>query len=254
MNGILFSFNIFKVAKIASECGISKPMLNTVLDYLNDIGIILYSKTNEKLKYTVITNLRMMIDVVTKIITVVKPDDIDKLPTLMHLWNTLDSEGILQEQLLLRHLWRHQIKKDASNFEVFIELMKVFGLLFEKQKWGVCMGLQKSTKWGIKLLYLQQQLKTVYVTTEGVGYELRVYCHACEPTLRPLYKLEECFDDSCTQETLNFLALHTLIVGRGIKELRRYFLDKANLTKSEVKPFLTRESHGLLMDVDFGDD
>ncbi|XP_033120480.1 uncharacterized protein LOC117119735 isoform X1 [Anneissia japonica] len=291
-----------EVAKIASECGISKPTLNTVLDYLNDTGIILYSKTNEKLKYTVITNLRMMIDVVTKIITVVKPDDIDKLPTLMHLCNTLDSEAILQEQLL-RHLWRHQKKKDASNFEVFIELMKVFGLLFEKQKGSqpgnrmfmvptrmqinkeglevkedeqqtvsiyvtptdflpdavynllvvsfldlmndkgrssdhvelfrnrsdfdlddehvVSLGAVKiKNRHALKieishrikvdehgkeeplephpsicmevLSYLRQQLKTVYVTTEGVGYELRVLCHACEPMLRPLHKLEEC--------------------------------------------------------------
>ncbi|XP_033112467.1 uncharacterized protein LOC117113280 isoform X2 [Anneissia japonica] len=122
-----------EVAEIASECGISKTTLNTVLDYLNDTGIILYSKTNEKLKYTVITNLRMMIDLLTKIITVVKPDDIDRLPTLMHLWNKLDSEGILQEKLL-RHLWRHEIEKDPSNFEVFLELLKMFGLLFEKQK------------------------------------------------------------------------------------------------------------------------
>ncbi|XP_033112468.1 uncharacterized protein LOC117113281 [Anneissia japonica] len=130
------------------------------------------------------------------------------------------------------------------------------------------------------LSYLRQQLKTVYVTTEGVGYELRILCNACDATLRPLHKLEEClkkdcvpcgkkksvattrirrlfstgFDDSSTQGTLNFLALQTLIVGRGTKELRRYFLDKTNLTKPEVIPFLTRERCALLKDVDFGDD
>ncbi|XP_033114791.1 uncharacterized protein LOC117115202 [Anneissia japonica] len=120
-----------EVMEIASECGISKPTLKTVLDYLNDTGIILYSKTNEKLKYTVITNLRMMIDVVTKIITVVKPHDIDKLPILKQ-WYKLDREGILQEQLL-HHLWRHEIAKDASNLEVFLEMLKMFGLLFEQE-------------------------------------------------------------------------------------------------------------------------
>ncbi|XP_033115036.1 uncharacterized protein LOC117115378 [Anneissia japonica] len=130
------------------------------------------------------------------------------------------------------------------------------------------------------LSYLRQQLKTVYVTTEGVGYELRILCNACDATLPPLHKLEDClkkdsvpcgkrksvattrirrlfstgFDDSSTQGTLNFLALQTLIVGRGTKELRRYFLDKTNLTKPEVKPFLTRERRALLKDVDFGDD
>ncbi|XP_033112465.1 uncharacterized protein LOC117113277 [Anneissia japonica] len=302
----------------------------------------------------------------------------------------LDSEGILQEQLL-RHLWRFEIEKDASNFDVFVELMKKFGLLFEKQKGSqpgnrifmvptrmqfnkegleakedeqqtvsiyvtpidflpdavynllvvsfldlmndkgrsgdhvelfrnrsdfdlddehvVSLGAVKiKNRHALKieisrminvdehgneetlephpsvcmevLSYLRQQLKTVYVTTEGVGYELRVLCNACEPTLRPLHKLEEClkknsvpcgkrksvsttrikrlfstdFDDNSTQGTLNFLALQTLIVGRGTKELRRYFLDKTNLTKPEVKPFLTRERCALLKDVDFGDD
>ncbi|XP_033120916.1 uncharacterized protein LOC117120025, partial [Anneissia japonica] len=67
-----------EITSVATECGISKSTLTTVLDYLNDTGIVLYSKTNEKLKNTVITNLRMMIDFLTKIITVVTPDDIDK--------------------------------------------------------------------------------------------------------------------------------------------------------------------------------
>ncbi|XP_033108443.1 uncharacterized protein LOC117110010 isoform X2 [Anneissia japonica] len=290
-----------EIAEIASECGISEPTLNTVLDYLNDTGIILYSKTNEKLKYTVITNLCMMIDVVTKIITVVKPDDIEKLPILKQ-WEKLDREGILQEQLL-HHLWRHEIAKDASNLEVFLEIMKMFGLLFEQEKGSqpgnrifIVPTRMQINKEGLKvrgdeqqtasfyvtptdflpdavynvlvvsfldlmndkgrngdhvelfrnrsdfylddehvvslgavriknrhalkieisrrmkvyehgkeellephpsicmevLSYIRQQLKTVYVTTEGVGYELHVLCNACDATLQPLHKLEEC--------------------------------------------------------------
>ncbi|XP_033115031.1 uncharacterized protein LOC117115375 [Anneissia japonica] len=158
-----------EVAEIASKCGISKAMLNTVLDYLNDTGIILYSKTNEKLKYTVITNLHMMIDIVTKVITVVKPDDIDKLPILMQ-WHRLDSEGILQEQLL-RHLWRFEIEKDACNFDVFVELMKKFGLLFEKQKGSqpgnrifMVPTRMQINKEGLEVKEDEQQTVSIYVT------------------------------------------------------------------------------------------
>ncbi|XP_033102541.1 uncharacterized protein LOC117105488 [Anneissia japonica] len=243
----------------------------------------------------------MMIDVVTEIITVVKPDDIDTLPILKQ-WYKLDREGILQEQLL-HHLWRHEIAKDASNLEVFLEMLKMFGLLFEQEKVSqpgnrifIVPTRMQINKEGLKvredeqqtasfyvtptdflpdavynvlvvsfldwmndkgrsgdhvelfrnrsdfcfddehvvslgavriknrhalkieiscrmkvdehgkekilephpsicmkvLSYIRQQLKTVYVTTEGVGYELRVLCNTCEPTLGPLHKLEEC--------------------------------------------------------------
>ncbi|XP_033106033.1 uncharacterized protein LOC117108180 [Anneissia japonica] len=122
-----------EITAVAAECGIAKDTITTVLDYLNDTGILLYSKTNEKLKNTVITNLHMMIDFLTKIITVVKPDDIDKWPKMMPMWNKLDEEGILEEKLL-RHLWRHEIEEDPSNFDVFLELMMMFRLLFELRK------------------------------------------------------------------------------------------------------------------------
>ncbi|XP_033116588.1 uncharacterized protein LOC117116620 [Anneissia japonica] len=52
---------------------------------------------------------------------------------MIKLWNKLDNEGILEEELV-RHLWRDEISKDESSFEVFLELMKQFGLLCEKVK------------------------------------------------------------------------------------------------------------------------
>ncbi|XP_033107455.1 uncharacterized protein LOC117109294 [Anneissia japonica] len=378
-----------EITTVAIECGIAEDKLTTVLDYLNDTGTILYSKTNEKLKNTVITNLHMMIDFLTKIITVVKPNDIDIWPTMMPMWNKLDNEGVLEEELL-RHLWRLEIEKDAGNFEVFIELMKMFGLLFEKQmgakqgyrtfivpsrlqvkqeslevkkdekqtisiyvtptdflpdsiyntlvvafldlmavkgrhfghvklfqncsefdvddnhlvnlgavKIGNRHALKLEVSHRIKvdehdeeealephssicmevLNYLRQQLKTVYGTIEGVGYELRVLCNVCDPTLRPLHKLDErlknsslvCgrklvattrfkrlfstgFDAKSAEEIIHFLALQTLIVGRGSKELREYFLAETKLSKHEVRTFLKSEREcGCLRDVDFGD-
>ncbi|XP_033127993.1 uncharacterized protein LOC117125574 [Anneissia japonica] len=67
-----------KITKIAVKCGINKENVIHVLNYLNDVGIILYSPTNKKLENTVITNIHMLIGIFMKIITVVKPDDVDK--------------------------------------------------------------------------------------------------------------------------------------------------------------------------------
>ncbi|XP_033098335.1 uncharacterized protein LOC117102215, partial [Anneissia japonica] len=42
------------------------------------------------------------------------------------------------------------------------------------------------------LNYLKHQLKTVYGTTEGIGYKLRVLCSVCQPTQQPhLHDLED---------------------------------------------------------------
>ncbi|XP_033107153.1 uncharacterized protein LOC117109036 [Anneissia japonica] len=68
-----------KITKIAVKCGINKENVIHVLNYLNDVGIILYSPTNKKLENTVITNIHMLIGIFMKIITVVKPDDVDKV-------------------------------------------------------------------------------------------------------------------------------------------------------------------------------
>ncbi|XP_033111246.1 uncharacterized protein LOC117112287 [Anneissia japonica] len=81
----------------------------------------------------VITNPRKLIDILKKIITVVEPDDSDKWASMIKLWEKLDNEGILEEELV-RHLWRDEISKDESSFEVFLELMKQFGLLCEQIK------------------------------------------------------------------------------------------------------------------------
>ncbi|XP_071944624.1 uncharacterized protein [Antedon mediterranea] len=118
-----------ETSKIGTECGISKDGLFTAIGYLNDIGVIMYSSTNKKLRNTVITNLYMMIEMVTKVITVVKPTI--EVKELRMLWNKLNKEGILEEKLL-RHLWKHELQEDSKRFEIFTEVMKTFGLLYEK--------------------------------------------------------------------------------------------------------------------------
>ncbi|XP_033111333.1 uncharacterized protein LOC117112366 isoform X1 [Anneissia japonica] len=125
-----------KVTKIAVECGIKEENLIYVLNYLNDLGVILYSPTNKKLENTVITNIHMLIGVFMKIITDVEPGDADKVPVMAKFWRKLDKEGILPEPLV-RYLWKNELtasedEDDDVIFEDFIELMKAFGLLFEK--------------------------------------------------------------------------------------------------------------------------
>ncbi|XP_071943869.1 uncharacterized protein [Antedon mediterranea] len=109
---------------ICIECGISTDGLLHALTYLNDIGAIMYSNTNKKLENTVITNIQIMIQMLTKVITVVKPTI--KKKQLRQLWNKLSQKGILEEKLL-RYLWQ----QEEGHFEVFIEVMKEFRLLFE---------------------------------------------------------------------------------------------------------------------------
>ncbi|XP_033107194.1 uncharacterized protein LOC117109067 [Anneissia japonica] len=122
-----------EVCAVATKCGISVKNLIHTLNYLHDLGIILYFENNRLLKHTVITNPRKLIDIFKKIITVVEPHDSEKWATMIELWNKLDEEGILEEELV-RHLWRDELAKDESSFEVFLELMKQFGLLCEQIK------------------------------------------------------------------------------------------------------------------------
>ncbi|XP_033101203.1 uncharacterized protein LOC117104465 [Anneissia japonica] len=130
--------SLYKITKIAVDCGINENNVIHVLNYLNDVGIILYSPTNKKLENTVITNIHMLIGIFMKIITVVKPDDVDKVPVIVKYWRKLDKEGILAEKLV-RYLWKDELTGSHDDNDVFedcIELMKSFGLLFEKNESG----------------------------------------------------------------------------------------------------------------------
>ncbi|XP_033124957.1 uncharacterized protein LOC117123215, partial [Anneissia japonica] len=283
-----------EVTEIANDCGIPNDNIIHILNYLSDCGIIMYSPTNINLKNTVITNVLMLIEVFTKVITTE-----DQRPVVMASRHLLD-KGVLSEALL-RRLWKHELEEDDSNFEVFIELMKVFGLLFEKQKWWrQNMEVEKDKKEMVSIYvtptdflpdavysvlvvafvdlikkkggsddpklfrnrsdfdfdddhlvslgavkiknmhalkleithrideyakgeheisephpsacmevlnYLKHQLKTVYGTTVGIGYELRVLCSVCHPTQPPhLHTLEKCLENdsvSCGKYKMN---------------------------------------------------
>ncbi|XP_071960452.1 uncharacterized protein [Antedon mediterranea] len=68
-----------------------------------------------------------MIQMLTTVITVFPPDIEDK--KMKTLWKRLEEEGILEEKLL-RYLWTTQ---NRDHFEIFIEVMRVFWLLYEKK-------------------------------------------------------------------------------------------------------------------------
>ncbi|XP_033123161.1 uncharacterized protein LOC117121883 [Anneissia japonica] len=128
-----------EITKIADQCGINEDKVIHVLNYLNDIGVILYSATNKKLKNTVITKIHALIKIFMKIITVVEPDDVDKYPVMIKDWRKFSNEGILTKPLA-EHLWTSGLTVSKSDGDVdkivdcSIELMKMFGLLFEKNK------------------------------------------------------------------------------------------------------------------------
>ncbi|XP_033113448.1 uncharacterized protein LOC117114024, partial [Anneissia japonica] len=58
-------------------------------------------------------------------------------PVMVKYWRKLNEGGILEEPLA-RYLWRNELKSSEDDddvvFKDFIELMKAFGLLFEKIK------------------------------------------------------------------------------------------------------------------------
>ncbi|XP_033116088.1 uncharacterized protein LOC117116201, partial [Anneissia japonica] len=164
-----------EVCKVATKCGISMKNLLYALKYLHDLGIILYFEKNELLRHTVITDPRKLIIIFKKIITEVKHYDEDKWPSMIKLWNKLDDEGVLEEELA-RHLWRNELSEDETLFEVFLELMKQFGLLCEQVK---------------VLEFLKKELIVLTSGMKHAGYTLCVMCWAGFQDMH-FHKLEDC--------------------------------------------------------------
>ncbi|XP_033112553.1 uncharacterized protein LOC117113353 [Anneissia japonica] len=107
-----------KIAKIADQCGINEDNVIHVLNYLNDLGIILYSPTNKKLKNTVIINIHMLIGIFMKIITVVEPDDVKTAPVMIQYWRKFDETSTF---LSLEHFSR----VDIFAFAILIIIAKI---------------------------------------------------------------------------------------------------------------------------------
>ncbi|XP_033096601.1 uncharacterized protein LOC117100877 [Anneissia japonica] len=117
-----------EVCKLATQCGISKENLKHTLNYLHDLGIVMHFKQNRQLRDIVVLNPWKVNNITEKLITAVNANN-----KMIQIWNKLDYEGILEEQLI-RYIWSEELAEDETTFKVFLNLMKQFGLLCEQIK------------------------------------------------------------------------------------------------------------------------
>ncbi|XP_033096600.1 probable serine/threonine-protein kinase roco4 [Anneissia japonica] len=64
-----------EVCKVATQCGILKENLKHTLNYLHDLGIVMYFQDNRQLRDTVVLNPRKVSNITEELITAVKTDD-----------------------------------------------------------------------------------------------------------------------------------------------------------------------------------
>ncbi|XP_071945975.1 uncharacterized protein [Antedon mediterranea] len=115
-----------------------------LLEYLHDIGEILYFPDDDALKYIIVIDLMKLVDIFKTVITVIDPEEMK--PIMKRAWGRLDT-GIL-EVGLLRHLWKEFCDSDET-FNFFTSLMQNFGLMCE----------QKSSKNDGHIFYVLSRLK-----------------------------------------------------------------------------------------------
>ncbi|XP_033098958.1 uncharacterized protein LOC117102687 [Anneissia japonica] len=135
------------IIALLDSCEVKHDAHRILLEYLHDIGELLYFPDDEALKEIIVLNLMQIVGMFKTIITVVDPEFQE--PLLKEAWRKLDS-GILEEHLL-RHLWKKfDLSEEAFNF--FISLMQKFGLVCERK-----------IKEGERIFYVLSRLKPEYV-------------------------------------------------------------------------------------------
>ncbi|XP_071952373.1 uncharacterized protein [Antedon mediterranea] len=115
-----------------------------LLEYLHDIGVILYYPDDEALRDIIVVDLMQLVDMFKTIITVI--DNKDMVPAMRPAWRMLE-KGILKGGLL-KHLWEKICDSDET-LTFFVSLMQKFGLVCE----------QKNTKNNEKMFYVLSRLK-----------------------------------------------------------------------------------------------
>ncbi|XP_071950039.1 uncharacterized protein [Antedon mediterranea] len=123
------------------------------LEYLHDIGEILFYPDDKILKEKIVIDLMGVVDKFKTIITVIDPS---LQPSLKQLWRNLNG-GKLDERLL-RHIW----KDDSDEMIIFfVSLMQTFGLMCEK----------RSKENVERTFYVLSRLKPQRDDTKAVKYE-----------------------------------------------------------------------------------
>ncbi|XP_071950040.1 uncharacterized protein [Antedon mediterranea] len=117
-----------EVKVLARKSGIlDENQQSALLNFLYDLGDIIYLPDNESLKDEVVVDPMGLVKVITAFVTVIPPD----FPTGMYreaFWNL--NKGILDETLLHK-LWEEQ-GIDMEKFQYLVELMIRFGFICRK--------------------------------------------------------------------------------------------------------------------------
>ena len=98
----------------------------TLMNYLHDLRSLIHFDDNVHLSKVVILDPQWLVDVFKKVITVRLYDPKEK--TFLRLWSKLDSEGILDEQLLAHVL--DPLFNDKDTSDSLIGIMERFSLLY----------------------------------------------------------------------------------------------------------------------------
>ncbi|XP_033118018.1 uncharacterized protein LOC117117730 [Anneissia japonica] len=147
-----------EVKSIAANCGIldDKAQL-ALLDYLYDLGEIVFIRTIEALQNVVVVNPLSLVGYSKAVFTVVIPEL--QLAIMKQSWRRLD-KGILEERLL-RFLWK-DIKDLDRNFDILVKFMERFGLLCERKSSKDCSERVFYTPLRLKPIAEQQRLTEDY--------------------------------------------------------------------------------------------
>ncbi|XP_033109715.1 uncharacterized protein LOC117110972 isoform X3 [Anneissia japonica] len=133
-----------KVIALVERCGVKQDAQRVLLEYLHDLGEILYFPDDKALRDIIVLDVMQLVDMLKTIITVIDPKFMK--PKHREAWRRLD-KGILEEHLL-RHLWKEFNFSDET-FDFFVSLMQKFGLVCEK---NITMG-------GERIFYVLSRLK-----------------------------------------------------------------------------------------------
>ncbi|XP_071944757.1 uncharacterized protein [Antedon mediterranea] len=140
-----------EINDLLARCKITDRKL--FLEYLHDIGEILFYPDDKILKEKIVIDLMGVVDKFKTIITVIDPSI---QPSLKQLWRNLNG-GKLDERLL-QHIW----KDDSDEMIIFfVSLMQTFGLMCEKRS---------KEKVG-RMFYVLSRLKPQRDDTKAAEYE-----------------------------------------------------------------------------------
>ncbi|XP_033099852.1 uncharacterized protein LOC117103422 [Anneissia japonica] len=149
-----------KVISLVERCGVKKDAQRVLLEYLHDLGEILYFPDDEALRDIIVLDLMQLVDMFKTIITVIDPKLMKR--KYKEAWSKLDS-GVLEEHLL-RHLWE-KFRFSDETFDFFVSLMQKFGLVCEKNitKSGFRGRLQEILRERRRIFYVLLRLKPEHV-------------------------------------------------------------------------------------------